>query len=60
MNRHITLALGTMALLGLGVALPGAAVAQHGIATLDAERRHADLAAPPSRWRAMNFVRDTS
>jgi Lipocalin-like domain len=28
MNRHITLALGTMALLGLGVALPGAAVAQ--------------------------------
>jgi hypothetical protein len=28
MNRHITLALGTMALLGLGVALPGAAFAQ--------------------------------
>jgi hypothetical protein len=28
MNRHITLALGTMALLGWGVALPGAAFAQ--------------------------------
>src|ERR1022692_5199732 len=37
MNRRITLALGTMALLGLGVALPGVAVAQTAPPTYQAD-----------------------